>query len=82
MQSHCTPHLTLASIALDLGVPQPPVAPPDPIDAIAACLGYRARAEQLLRQAQTETERMEAELWIDNADRNLHKWRAVAERGQ
>lgn len=77
------PELTLVSIALGLDMPTaPPIAPPDPHEAIADLLGYRDRAEQLLRQAQTPAERMEAELWIDNADRNLHKWRAVAERGQ
>ena len=58
----------------------PPTQPPDPAQAVATCRQYLARAVRLLETAQTQTERREAELWIDNAERNLTKWQRALER--
>ena len=78
---HNVPELTLAIIALDIGAPPaPPKQPTDPAEAIAACTGYRARCEQLLHQAHTADDRLEAQLWIDNADRQIERWQAALER--
>lgn len=57
------------------------LAPTNPHEAIAAYEGCLRRAEQLLAQAQTPEDRAWATFCIDNADRNLTKWRAAAERG-
>lgn len=54
--------------------------PPDPAQAVVTCLQYLARAVRLLETAQTPLEQREAELWIDNAERNLHKWQRALER--
>ena len=58
----------------------PPTQPLDPAQAVATCRQYLARAVRLLETAQTQTERREAELWIDNAERNLTKWQRALER--
>ena len=54
--------------------------PPDPAQAVATCQQYLARAVRLLETAQTPLEQREAELWIDNAERNLNKWQRALER--
>ena len=54
--------------------------PPDPAQAVATCQQYLARAVRLLEAAQTPLEQREAELWIDNAERNLTKWTRALER--
>ena len=58
----------------------PPTQPPDAAQAVATCRQYLARAVRLLETAQTPTEQREAELWIDNAERNLTKWQRALER--
>lgn len=54
--------------------------PPDPAQAVKAYQGCRARAEQQLRDAETDDDRQMAQFWIDNADRQLLRWLAVLER--
>ena len=56
--------------------------PTAPRDAIRAFEQQRHRAERMLAEAQTAADRMDAQFWIDNADRNIDRWRAIAERGQ
>lgn len=58
-----------------------PPQPPAPNEAVTAQEQYLRKSEALLAQAQTAEERAWAMFCIDNADRNLTKWRAVAERG-
>lgn len=53
---------------------------PQPEDAIAGCEAYLARCEQQLTTAVTLNEHLEARLWIDNATRNLSKWKAFSAR--
>lgn len=57
-----------------------PLQPPDPALAVKAYQGCRARAEQQLRDAQTDDDRQMAQFWIDNADRQLLRWQAALER--
>lgn len=56
------------------------MAPPEPHEAIYFCRRYLANAQQQLAAAQTREERMDAELWVDNAQRNLDKWQRALER--
>jgi hypothetical protein len=53
---------------------------PAPEDAIAACEAYLTRAEQQFAHATTLNDQRDARLWIDNATRNLSKWRAFSAR--
>lgn len=53
---------------------------PLPEDAISGCEAYLARCEAQLRNAVTVNEHLEARLWIDNATRNLVKWKAFSAR--
>ena len=59
-------------------IPDP--MPVNPHDAIAAFRDCRRRAERMLADATTIQDRRDAEFWIDNADRNIFKWQAAAER--
>jgi hypothetical protein len=59
-----------------------PLNPPNPDEAIRAFEGCRHRAEVMLAEAKTSADRMDAQFWIDNADRNIDKWRAQQQRGQ
>lgn len=79
--THSTAELTLASIALDLGAPPAPAhQPPDPIKAVAACQQYLERCYALMQFAHTPDERSFAQFWIDNAQRQLDRWQARADR--
>ena len=57
-----------------------PPQPPDPAQAVETCRQYLARCVRLLESAQTPVEQLEARLWIDNADRQLARWQAAADR--
>lgn len=55
--------------------------PTDPATAIRAFEAQRQRAERMLAEAQTAADRMDAQFWIDNADRNIVRWQAIQQRG-
>lgn len=55
-------------------------ARPLPEDAITGCEAYLARCEAQLASAVTVNEHRDARLWIDNATRNLTKWKAFSAR--
>lgn len=75
------PELTLARIALDVDRPAAPARiPPDPAKAVAACEQYVDRCKALMDYARTADERAFAQFWIDNAERQLARWRAALER--
>lgn len=80
-QTHSTPELTMAHIALDLDAPPAPArVPTDPAIAVASCQQYLARCQELLCAAQTAQERESAELWVWNAESQLQRWQAALER--
>lgn len=54
--------------------------PPDPREAVRDYEGYLSRAHLQYAAATTAADRRDAQQWIDNAQRGLAKWRAVAER--
>lgn len=56
------------------------LTPPDPHVAVRAFEQYLWRAQARLDAARTPVERQEAQWWVDNAERGLAKWKAVAER--
>lgn len=75
------PHLTLARIALDYDRPAAPAhQPPDPASAVIACEHYLIRCHDLMTHARTADERAFAQFFIDNAERQLLRWRAALER--
>lgn len=75
------PELTLTAIALGLDAPpNPPMQPTDPAMAVNVCREYLSRCIRQLEAARTPLERREAELWIDNAERQLERWQAALER--
>ena len=47
---------------------------PTPRDHIAAYEAIRQRACVQLAQAKTPEEQADAQMWIDNADRNIARW--------
>lgn len=47
---------------------------------VESCRQYLARCHEQLRDARTAQERRNAELWIINAERQLARWQAAAER--
>lgn len=57
-----------------------PLAPPDAAHAVQTCQQYLARCQTLLEAAQTAPERAYAQFWIINAERQLDRWRAIADR--
>ena len=75
------PELTLAHIALDLDRPPAPARQPtDPAHAVLVCEQYLARCHALMQYARTPDEHAFAQFWIDNAERQLVRWRAALER--
>ena len=75
------PELTLSHIALDLDRPAAPAfQPPDPAHAVIVCEQYVERCQALMQYARTASERAFAQFWIDNAERQLTRWRAALER--
>ena len=78
---HTIPELTLTIIALNLDAPTaPPKEPTDPAEALIECHGYLDRCNTMLRQAQTYHERLEAQIWIDRAERQITYWQAARDR--
>jgi len=74
-------HLTLASIALGLDTPPaPPLLPTDPAVALAECERYYQRCLLQLSNARTPDERLEAEVWVINAERQKERWQAALAR--
>lgn len=57
-----------------------PLQPPDPAHAVLTCRQYLARCQKLLSAAQTAQERMSAEMWVMNAERQLTRWKAALDR--
>ena len=51
-----------------------------PWDRVIAYENLKAAAIRQRDMAQTSDDRLEAELWIDNAERNLAHWRKQVER--
>lgn len=75
------PELTLARIALDLDAPAaPPKQPTDPAKAVVVCEQYLERCQALMPFARTADQRAFAQFWIDNAERQLDRWRAARDR--
>lgn len=75
------PELALARIALDYDRPAAPAhQPPDPVSAVVACEQYVARCHELMTHAHNAEERAFAQFFIDNAERQLLRWRAALER--
>jgi len=54
--------------------------PPDPREAARAYEGYLRRAHLQYAASTTAKDRRDAQQWIDNAQRGLDKWRAIADR--
>lgn len=54
--------------------------PPDPVQAVQTCEYYLARCRELMTHARTPDQRHFAQFWIDNAERQLARWRAAADR--
>ena len=44
---------------------------------VRTCEQYLTRCQQLLREAQTIEARQQAQLWVDNAERQLARWQAA-----
>lgn len=79
--SQSIPELTLAHIALDLDAPSAPAhQPPNAAHAVVVCQQYLERCQALLQQARTPDQRDFAQFWIDNAQRQLDRWQARADR--
>lgn len=51
-----------------------------PFEHVAAYARLHREAQWQLQQARTVEERMDAELWIINAERQLLRWQAVVDR--
>lgn len=47
---------------------------------VRSCEQYLARCEQLLAEARTPEARRQAQLWVDNAERQLVRWQAAQAR--
>lgn len=78
---HSTSELTLARIALDLDAPPAPARQPtDPAHAVVVCEQYLERCQALMPFARTTEQHDFAQFWIDNAERQLMRWRAARDR--
>ena len=81
MHTDIVPELTLASIALDIGAPPAPaLIPSDPAEALAECQRYHQRCVLQEQHARTPEDRLEAQIWVINAERQVARWQAAVAR--